>query len=248
MNSATEGSFLARKPGLGMFGLGAAAGLAAGLILGLVIHSNRTPPSGASPSASALPEFPLASGAHWTYQGKRRYQQGQQVKEMPLTVEVKVLEAVKGDNGVVLCEMEGCWDDAITDLALPSRYGLLLASGKLFRINAQDLPAAKQALTGEGAIPAEVFDRAELLMEFPLRAGQRFGPPEQLCRSDGLYCWNVSPAPQAGQGAFALSLRTLPDEQTLVFRPGIGVLSWQYRHHGTLDEASLELVEDRKDK
>lgn len=248
MNSATEGNWLARNARLAMLGLVAAGGLALGLVLGLLIQSHRLPAGGASPSASALPDFPLTKGARWTYQGKRRYQQDQQVKEIPLSVEVNVLEATKGDNGAALYEMEGCWDDALSDLALPSRYGLLLAAGKLFRISDQDLPAAKQALTGDGVIPPEVFDKAELLMEFPLRAGQRFGPPEQLCRTDGLYTWNVSPAPQAGQGTFELSLRTLSDEQTLVFRPGAGVSSWRYRHHGTLDEASLELVEYRKDK
>ena len=76
----------------------------------------------------------------------------------------------------------------------------------------------------------------------------------------GRYCWlvdgerdfNPKRFPAAGNLAnprdFTLVYRTNPDHQIIDFVPGIGIVGFQYVHHGTLSETDLGLIEFGKAK
>ena len=69
-----------------------------------------------------------------------------------------------------------------------------------------------------------------------------------------MYCWvveqsatrkldSVKGAPAGKQPVFALHFRTLPDDTTAEVVPGLGILSYQYHHHGSVADTELQLVE-----
>jgi len=103
-----------------------------------------------------------------------------------------------------------------------------------------------------------VFDKFmvddNLFLQLPLSKGAKFCDEEARKREDGMYCWvvmessrrklaSVKGAPGEEQTVFTLQYRTLPDDTTIEVVPGIGVLSYQYHHHGTVADTDLQLVE-----
>jgi hypothetical protein len=94
----------------------------------------------------------------------------------------------------------------------------------------------------------------ELLIDAPLMKGKVFGGEfNALVR--GRYCWvvegerefNPKRFPAAGKlispRDFTLAYRTSPDHQILDFVPGLGIVGFEYVHHGTLSETNLGLIE-----
>ena len=99
----------------------------------------------------------------------------------------------------------------------------------------------------------------ELLIDAPLEEGKVYGGElGNLAR--GRYCWLVegerefSPKrfPAAGKLVnprdFTLAYRTSPDHKIIDFVPGLGIVGFQYVHHGTLSETDLGLIEFEKAK
>jgi hypothetical protein len=92
--------------------------------------------------------------------------------------------------------------------------------------------------------------RAKVILQEPLRHGAVFGqdPP----RDDPMYGWAVEeldPVSALPQGcrasrpkAYRLTMRTLPDQQILEWRAGVGVTAYQYSHHGTPAAVDVRLV------
>lgn len=99
----------------------------------------------------------------------------------------------------------------------------------------------------------------ELFIDAPLMEGKVYGGDFNTL-VHGRYCWLVEGArdfnpkrfPAAGNLAspcdFTLVYRTTPDHQIIDFVPGIGIIGFQYVHHGTLSETDLGLIEFGKAK
>jgi len=82
----------------------------------------------------------------------------------------------------------------------------------------------------------------------------KFGDVESVRRDDAHYCWVVATQETKelaeikgfpGRSAEVSVLRyiTNPDDTKIEISPGIGILAYQYHHHGTVAETSLSLVE-----
>jgi hypothetical protein len=54
---------------------------------------------------------------------------------------------------------------------------------------------------------------------------------------------SVKGAPAGEEPVFQLHFRTLPDDTTAEVVPGLGILSYQYHHHGSVADTELQLVE-----
>lgn len=92
-----------------------------------------------------------------------------------------------------------------------------------------------------------------LLLDGPLVPGKRFGDLEQIARDDGRYVWRVETeewvrlrgirgiSPWRKQRIYRMVYDTNPDAQTIVFAPGIGIVEYTYRHHGTPSDITLRL-------
>jgi hypothetical protein len=95
----------------------------------------------------------------------------------------------------------------------------------------------------------------EPIMQAPLQLNQCTVAlqPEERDRQDMMYCWymedmglrklaasNVPPGPVTVWTAW---YRTNPDHQTLGFAPGVGIISYDFSHHGSVSEAHVKLIE-----
>ena len=98
-----------------------------------------------------------------------------------------------------------------------------------------------------------VVDESSLILDCPLAAGKRFGDVGQLARPDCYYCWHVESeeairlrgirgiSPWRVHRAYRLVYRTLPDEQRVLFVPGVGIVEYAYHHNGTPCDVRLRL-------
>jgi hypothetical protein len=109
-------------------------------------------------------------------------------------------------------------------------------------------------LEKDPAALANLISEDNVLFRWPLKKGLKFGDPESVRRDDGMYCWVVTEQQRkkfgeikglAGRQAevFLLRYATNPDDTEMEVSPGIGVLSYEYHHHGTVANTSLSLVE-----
>ena len=74
-----------------------------------------------------------------------------------------------------------------------------------------------------------------------------------MARDDDMYCWAVNSvesvsltnvkglAPKRYE-VYEIDYRTNPDDITLQLLPGVGVIRYQYHHHGTVAETDVKLV------
>lgn len=95
----------------------------------------------------------------------------------------------------------------------------------------------------------------EPVLEFPLRPSQctvAIEPKEVRHREDLFYCWFLEHKKTADIQAARVGpirdvwnawYRSNPDHQILGFAPGVGFVSYDFSHHGTLSEAHIKLVE-----
>jgi len=82
----------------------------------------------------------------------------------------------------------------------------------------------------------------------------KFGASEDIKRPDDRYCWVVAThekkvlkeirgVPPKPSDVFLLQYITAADDTQMELSSGIGIISYQYHHHGTVADTSLSLVE-----
>ena len=91
-----------------------------------------------------------------------------------------------------------------------------------------------------------------IFFAMPLKVGGKYCAPSQPPRNDTGYCWYVEysrlPALKlVGVAAkryreFGIAYRTLPEHEVLGLVPGVGIVSYQFAHHGTIATADARLV------
>ncbi len=222
------------------------------LLLGCQLSSAAQP---ATPAAAELPEtagqtYPLGDGAYWVYQGTVQYSGGgETVNEETLQWRVEVTETISRSN-VTGYRMSG----SLYDLAFyapgkqPSEYAILQVGSSRFYSANLDTYAR---LVAEDDILVGLVQEPNLFLALPLEAGSRFCEAEQLTRLDESYCWvvgepeTVSLEAAAGGDvlAYPLYYRTNPDQTTVYFAPGIGVVAFTYHHSGSTSDVQMALVE-----
>jgi hypothetical protein len=88
----------------------------------------------------------------------------------------------------------------------------------------------------------------------PLAQGKKFCSPDEANRDDGMYCWvaegpvqvsldGIKGLPAKMATAYTLAYRTNPDDSEAELAPGIGIIHYEYHHHGTIADTELKLVE-----
>jgi len=203
--------------------------------------------------------FPFVKGRYWLYDGTVKFVENSQVREKKITawrsevvdtVEGKGFRAalLKGHPGDLAWFEEGKGrGDAII---------VLTAGGGFHEIrDGEGIPAKFAALKPGGTLPDGFVDDGTILFQYPVKAGDRFGDPEQV-KLGPRYCWAVTaivtgkpdpavkgvPADKACE-QFDLAFRTTPDHTNLRFAVGIGITFYEYVHHGTKGDCEMRLVE-----
>jgi hypothetical protein len=201
--------------------------------------------------------FPFSVGTYWVYKGTVRCDDPEEERPGSADVTWKMaVQRVIRKKGVVAAVVTGFpadldWSAGTTE---PKPW-LILETDKhqVYYLNlGPDFDLAK--LNGDD----QVFDKFlvvdNLLLEWPLKQDAKFCDDEAKKRDDGMYCWvveqfkkkkleSIKGAPSDEQPVFQMQYRTLPDDTTMELVPGVGLVSYQYHHHGTVADTELQLAE-----
>ncbi len=98
-----------------------------------------------------------------------------------------------------------------------------------------------------------------IILSFPLEEGKIWGSDDSFPRDDSMYCWvleEVGNKKLKIKGlkskklvkVFLISYGTLPDHIFIEYAEGIGIIRYEYGHHGTVSECNMKLAEFIKGK
>jgi hypothetical protein len=201
--------------------------------------------------------FPMSVGAYWLYEGTVRW--ADSASDEPATQQIswkmsanKVIR--KKDLVAAIVTGFPADLDFSAGAAIPQPWLILQdARHNFFHVN---LGPNYDLTKFDAPDPSftSFMDIDALLFQWPLRKGAKFCNDEDKVREDNMYCWVVSQettkpeiavkgAPPGKIQVFALQYRSLPDDTTMELVPGLGLLSYEYHHHGTVADTELRLVE-----
>jgi len=204
--------------------------------------------------------LPLTKGTSWTYKGTVRWskagQKEPQIKEVEWTM--KVLEVME-KNHVRAALVEG----HPLDLAhyregrKPSNYVVICAgSGKYYLIAQPRATKVWEQMKKSDPLLRGIVKEGELFLDLPLTVGEVFGGAGDITRQDHVNHWKVAseqdlkpgkiPGITGGGKQYELLLRTHPDEERVLFLPGVGFTEYEYSHNGTPSDLRLKLVQFHK--
>jgi hypothetical protein len=213
-------------------------------------------PRGQKPAAPTS-FFPLQAGTYWVYKGTVQWYDN--LNDKPASVEVTwmmTVERVIRRKGVVAAIVTGFPGDLDWSAGTTEPKPWLILENENHQIYYENLGPDFDLSKLDG--DDHVFDRFMVVdnyfFQWPLHPGAKFCDDEAKKREDGMYCWTVAEsatkkldfvkgAPGMDQSVFQMRYRTLPDDTTVELVPGIGLVSYQYHHHGTVADTEMQLVE-----
>lgn len=208
-------------------------------------------------SASPNEFFPLHPGTYWVYKGTVSWHDD--ANDKPDTAEVTwkmSVQRVIRKQQLVAAVISGFpadldWSGGTTE---PKPW--LIVEDSEHHVYYENLGPDYDLSRLNG--DEHVFDKFlvddNLFFQWPLHEGAKFCDQEAKKREDGMYCWVVARSVRKKldavkgsdaeeQQVFQMEYRTLPDDTTIELLPGIGVVSYEYHHHGTVADTELHLVE-----
>ena len=201
--------------------------------------------------------MPLTPGTYWLYHGTVQWFDPETQKtvatEVSLTTKV---EKVVYKPDATMAIMTGFPADLDWSTGEVEPKPFLMVETRTHEVFLDPVPPdfdyAK--LEKNTASLANFLAEDNMFFRWPLKKGMKFGDPEQFGREDNEYCWFVHEeqirdlgnikglTPRRGE-VFVLRFVTNPDDTEIEVSPGIGILSYQYHHHGSVADTSLTLVE-----
>jgi len=203
-------------------------------------------------------DFPLAPGTYWIYEGfVRSWVKGSETgKTTRVTWKTSVTRVVRHD-GLTIAVVKGMpgdldWSegDATPSLSIVIRA----PDAKFYLIEDDEAKSLLSQLDNPHYFWQQVPIDDDWFLQLPLAEGKKFCDANGMKRDDGKYCWVTGPAhstPLAGvKGVqpgkyleYRVEYATLPDDMEFDFVPGIGMVTYEYHHHGTTADTELHLVE-----
>ena len=220
------------------------------VLLGLLLSGCGT----VAPPPGATDYFPLAAGTRWAYAAHAETADGGGIVTNDAVLRGGVTEAVVRDDLTAAVVRGFPLDVALwtTDLTADSETLLLhVPAGQFHRLATNEL--ARLRAPADGLL--NLVGESTLLLPGPLAPGLRYGDFEQAARADHFYGWYVAGvtrerlrgirgvSPWRKRLLYRLEYKTCPDEQTLLFSPGLGIVAYAYHHHGTACDLTLQLRE-----
>ena len=182
--------------------------------------------------------FPLSDKGRWVYSGVREETRDGVTREIPITMEMKVLRLVTG-GGYIAAHMRGNPLDAASSEGgeiNPSTYAYYILGDDVYMI--VDSADVNSSMVGRYEPKPD-----DLFMELPLIPGNLTGT---IAGEKG---WTVEeikvsvPAIRGTMDGIALTLRTEDRADILTFVPCVGFTSYQFMDYVTGDRVLLKLIE-----
>ena len=212
-----------------------------GVLVALFLAARFVAPAGYAAAREEI-VFPFVKGTTWAYAGTVRWTTGSNHAE---TRSVRWTSTVvdafdRGDVAGALLH-GGVWDLAWwTPSSHPADYAVL-RSGARYHLVRDD---ARRAFAAAKRAAVRMSPERDAWFDVPLRPGALLRPKDVASRADSRYGWLVAAASTHRPG-YILTYTTLPDQERVTLVPGVGVTSFVYRHHGTVAEADVRLVDVR---
>ena len=201
--------------------------------------------------------FPLTQGTWWLYRGTVSWTDSQTEKESQAKVTLKMtVEKVIQKPEFTIAVLSGFPRDLDWATGEAAAMPWLLIETKRREVFLNSLPPDfDYAKLEKDSVSLDKFLAEDnLLFRWPLKKGMKFGDAESVRRDDDRYCWvvttqetknleDIKGLPSRSAEIFLLQYLTNPDDTEMEISPGIGILSYQYHHHGTVAETSLTLLE-----
>ncbi len=201
--------------------------------------------------------FALTPGTYWVYQGTVRWEDPEEEKPGSADVTWKMtVERVIRKKDVVAAVVTGFPADLDWSGGKSEPKPWLIVENEKHEVYYENLGPEYDLTRLNG--DDHVFDKFQvgdnLLLQWPLRPGAKFCDEEAKKREDEMYCWvvgeskkkkleNVKGGPAGEQAVYRMQYRTLPDDTTMEVVEGVGLVSYEYHHHGTVADTELQLVE-----
>jgi len=201
--------------------------------------------------------FPLKAGTYWIYEGTVRWYDFE--KDEPATEKIswrmsvdKVIQR-KGLTAAVVTGFPADLDWS-GGAAEPKQWLFLETNQhQVHYVNlGPNFDLTKYEKGEQGFEKFLVPDT--MLLEWPPKPGAKFCAAEDQKREDRMYCWfaagqekrkldNVKGSPAEEQTVYELKYMSNPDDIRMELVAGVGLISYQYHHHGTVADTELQLVE-----
>lgn len=235
------------------------------IVFCFMIFSSSLASYGNQSTYSSETYFPLQKGNYWIYQGKTSWTlpNSNKTKTKVLTWKMEVIDTCKRGHlfaallkghpeDLAWYEADKKRGDYLILRIGSSSYHLIHSGARKFF---QRLKNPKDGLFDI----TKIIGEDTLFIEAPLVAGKIYGEWEQVVNRGNAYCWQVLSegiAPRSkikGVSAdprmsFRLTFQTNPDHQTLDFVPTLGIVYYEYVHHGTVSETYLKLIKFGRSK
>lgn len=231
----------------------------AGLAFLVMAHfpSGQTRPNPSTISSPAEPDFPLETGTYWVYEGTVTWAPENSAEPLEVPVQWRMsVERVVRRNQLLAAVVSGFprqLDGARGD-EKPAK-SLIVEKGAEYFWIAPDAYAAAMIRLGnpKDSLEGLVTDD-QLFLSLPLTRGKKFCNAAGMIRTDQFYCWVAGepsvPHLDAAKGipagplaAFPVKFQTMEDITDFVFVPRIGIVSYSYQRHGTVNDTELQLSE-----
>lgn len=202
--------------------------------------------------------FPLKKGTTLIYRGTVKWTVPDTsppiIKEKVMTWKMKVIDTFRRDQ-LFAALIKGmpqdlCWYD---ETKKPGLY-LILRMGTGHYYLEENPARAKQIFYGEIKNPRakstanleRLIQDRHLFIDAPLVVNKMWGADDafQYVRPDRSYCWIVDSVAATKHGrTYRIFYFTRPDHLIVDFAPGVGIVYFEYNHHGTVSECYMNLVE-----
>lgn len=231
------------------------------LILVAVISARVVSLPAAAPARSPIP---LEKGTQWIYEARVQWTPvagdgPPGVRSNRFQWTASIVESIKGNTA--RAAVVHAWPDEVAgmDPVRPTGYSVLLeSSNRLYRVRCNTKAQAGRLARRLAAAPEKRPTSAEVYLDLPLAVGKRWGADDDdLKREDGWYCWRVEsgnerpiqvrglPRTEAAAG-FTVAYRTAPSHELFEISPGIGILRFEFEHHGTVASSDVRLIEFKR--
>jgi hypothetical protein len=201
--------------------------------------------------------FPLTPGTWWLYRGTVTWSDQQTEKEVHANVTLKMtVEKVIQKPEFTIAILSGFPRDLDWATGEAAAMPWLLIETKRHEVFLNSLPPDfdHAKLEKDSVSLDKLLAEDNLLFRWPLKKGMKFGDAESVRRDDDHYCWvvttqetksltDIKGLSSRSAEVFLLRYITNPDDTEMEISPGLGILSYQYHHHGTVAETTLTLVE-----
>lgn len=197
--------------------------------------------------------FPLSKGTTWAYRGPVEWQVGTEVKKRVIFWTMEVIDIVEA-GGVLAARIKGHPDDMIWyEESKAASQRTILWNGTNYYSTSTSL------MNGVSGLLSSVSDE-NLILPFPLERGIQWGNEDLPPRDDWMYSWVVEKIeekklpgikgvdPDKLVRTVLVTYRCLGSHEFIEYAEGIGIIRYQFGHHGTVSECDMKLVEFRPGK